>query len=89
MRPLFCFYFVLSRSKTKYQWVSVAERSRACTVYDRSNIGIAGSNPPSGMDVCQRVSVLCCPVSVEALRRADPLSKESYQMSLYVDREAH
>jgi hypothetical protein len=31
------------------------------------------------MDVCPHVSVLCCPVSVEALRRAD----------LYVDREAH
>jgi hypothetical protein len=41
------------------------------------------------MDVCLRVSVLCCPVSVEALRWADPLAKESYQMSLYVDREAH
>jgi hypothetical protein len=24
------------------------------------------------MDVCRRVSVLCCPVSVEALHRADP-----------------
>jgi hypothetical protein len=41
------------------------------------------------MAVCPRVSVLCCPVSVEALRGADPPSKESYQMSLYVDREAH
>jgi hypothetical protein len=41
------------------------------------------------MDVCLRVSVLCYPVSVEVLRRADPLTKESYQMSLYVDREAH
>jgi hypothetical protein len=41
------------------------------------------------MDVCPRVSVLCCPVSVEALRRADPPAKESYQLSLYVDREAH
>jgi hypothetical protein len=41
------------------------------------------------MDVCPCVSVLCCPVSVEALCQADPLSKESYQMSLYVDREAH
>jgi hypothetical protein len=40
------------------------------------------------MDVCLRLSVLCCPVSVEALRRADPPAKESYQMSLYVDREA-
>jgi hypothetical protein len=40
------------------------------------------------MDVCPRVSVLCCPVSVEALCRADPLAKESYQMSLCVDWEA-
>jgi hypothetical protein len=39
------------------------------------------------MDVCPRVSVLCCPVLVEALRRADPPAKESYRMSLYVDRE--
>jgi hypothetical protein len=41
------------------------------------------------MGVCPRVSVLCCPVSVEALRRVDPPAKESYQLSLYVDREAH
>jgi hypothetical protein len=41
------------------------------------------------MDVCSRVSVLFCPVSVEALRWTDPPAKESYQMSLYVDREAH
>jgi hypothetical protein len=41
------------------------------------------------MDVCLRVSVLCCPVSVEALRWADPLAKESCHVSLYVDREAH
>jgi hypothetical protein len=41
------------------------------------------------MDACPRVSVLCFPVSGEALRRADPPSKETYQMSLYVDREAH
>jgi hypothetical protein len=41
------------------------------------------------MDVCLRVSVLCCPLSVEALCQADPLAKESYHMSLYVDRKAH
>jgi hypothetical protein len=41
------------------------------------------------MDVCPRVSVLCCPVSAEALCWTDPPAKESYQMSLYVDREAH
>jgi hypothetical protein len=38
--------------------------------------------------VCPCVSVLRCPVSVQALRRADPPAKESYQMSLFVDREA-
>jgi hypothetical protein len=42
--------------------VSIAERSKAGTVYDRSNIGTAGPNPAWGMDVCPRVSVLCCPV---------------------------
>jgi hypothetical protein len=41
------------------------------------------------MDGCPRVSVLCCPASVEALRRADPPAKESYQMSIYVVREGH
>jgi hypothetical protein len=69
--------------------VSIPERSKEGTVYDRSNIGIAASNPAWGMDVCPRVSMLCCPVSVEALCRADPPAKEPYQMSLYVDREAH
>jgi hypothetical protein len=69
--------------KVEYHW------SKACTVYDRLNIWIAGSNPAWGTDVCLRLSVLCCPVLVEALRRADPPAKESYQMSLYVDRQAH
>jgi hypothetical protein len=41
------------------------------------------------MDVCPHVSLLCYPVSVEALRRADPPAKESYQMPLYVNRETH
>jgi hypothetical protein len=39
------------------------------------------------MGVCLRVCVLCCPGSVEALRWADPPTKESYQMS--VDQEVH
>jgi hypothetical protein len=33
------------------------------------------------MDVCLRLSVLCCPVKVEALRWTDPPAKVSYQMS--------
>jgi hypothetical protein len=42
--------------------VSVLERSKASTVFGRSNIGITGSNPARGMDVCLRLSVLCSPV---------------------------
>jgi hypothetical protein len=42
---------------------------------------IVGSNPAQGMDVCPRLSVLCYPVWVEALRRADHSSKEPYHMS--------
>jgi hypothetical protein len=37
-------------------------RSEASTVFGRSNVEIAGSNPARGVDVCLRVSVLCCPV---------------------------
>jgi hypothetical protein len=33
------------------------------------------------MDVCLFISVLCCPVEIAALLRADPPSKESYQLS--------
>jgi hypothetical protein len=42
--------------------ISIAERSEASTVFGRSNVGMAGSNPARGMDVCLRFSVLCCPV---------------------------
>jgi hypothetical protein len=37
--------------------VSIAERSKASTVYDSLNIEIADSNPGRGMDVCLRFSV--------------------------------
>jgi len=46
--------------------VSIAEQSKAWTVYDCFNIEIASLNPARGMDVCLRVSVLSC-VLVEAL----------------------
>jgi hypothetical protein len=42
--------------------VPMAARSRASTVFGRSNIGIAGSNTARSMDVCLCFSVLCCPV---------------------------
>jgi hypothetical protein len=34
--------------------VPMAARSKARTVFGRSNIGIIGSNPAQGMDVCPR-----------------------------------
>jgi hypothetical protein len=40
--------------------VSIAERSKAGTVYDHLNIGIARSNLAWGMDVCP--VFLCCVV---------------------------
>jgi len=40
----------------------MAAWSKASTVFDRSNIGIADLNPTRGMDVCPRFSVLRCPV---------------------------
>jgi hypothetical protein len=42
--------------------VSIAERYETSTVFGRSDVEIAGSNPARGMDVCLRFSVLCCPV---------------------------
>jgi hypothetical protein len=40
----------------------MAERSKAYSVFGRLNIGISCSNPARSMDVCLRLSVLCCPV---------------------------
>jgi hypothetical protein len=45
--------------------VLVAERSKACTVFPRSEAGIVGSNPTQGMDVWYVyvfILSLCCPV---------------------------
>jgi hypothetical protein len=42
--------------------ITVTARTKACTIFDRQNTGIVGSNPTRGMDVCPRVYVLCCPV---------------------------
>jgi hypothetical protein len=62
--------------------ITVAARSKAWTVFARSDAGIVGSNPSNGMDVCvcvYSVFVLSC-VWVEALRRADHSSKEFYRL---------
>jgi hypothetical protein len=66
----------------EYVPVTVAERSKACTVFARSEPGIVGSNHTQGMDVNVCVcAFFCVYVQVEALRRADHPSKESYRMS--------
>jgi hypothetical protein len=59
----------------------MAARSKTRTVFNRSSTGNMGSNPARGMDVCPRffcVALSCVGVT---LRRADPPSKECYQMS--------
>jgi hypothetical protein len=57
------FRYNLYLTQYRKKWpVSVAERSKACTIYDGLNIEIAVSTLARGMDVCLRVSVLCCPV---------------------------
>jgi hypothetical protein len=50
----------------------VASRSKTWTVFARSNTGIVGSNPIWGMNVS--LGLFC--------DRADPPSKESYQLSI-------
>jgi hypothetical protein len=63
--------------------ITVTVRSKAWTVFARSDAGIVGSNPTEDMDACivciYSEFVLFC-VWVEALRRADPPSKESYRL---------
>jgi hypothetical protein len=60
-----------------------AARSKAWTVFARSNTGIACSNTTRGMDACVR---LFC-VYVAVLRWADPPSKELYQLCIDLDTE--
>lgn len=55
----FIFY---SSSATDHGSITVAARSRASTVFVRSNVGILGSNPTQGMDVSLSLFCLCCPV---------------------------
>jgi hypothetical protein len=58
--------------------VTVAERSKACTVFAGSEAGIVSSNPTQVMDewcVCMRLFCVC-----DVLRRADHPSKESYRL---------
>jgi hypothetical protein len=48
-----------------YKPVTVAERSKACTAFARSEAGIVSSSPTQGMDVWYVyafILCLCCPL---------------------------
>jgi hypothetical protein len=63
--------------------ITVAARSKAWTVFARSDAGIVGSNPAQGMDVWDVYGFILCLLSyvqVAALRRADHSSKEPYRL---------
>jgi len=46
----------------KCEQVPMVAQPKARTVFNHSNAGIVNSNPARGMDMCPRLSVLCCPV---------------------------
>jgi hypothetical protein len=48
------------RLYSSYTLITVAARSKAWTVFARSNIGIVGSDPTQGMDVCVRLFCVLC-----------------------------
>lgn len=52
----------------------------ACNVYDRSNTGMAASNSTRINEAGLRMFFLWFPPHTEALRQADPPSREFYQM---------
>jgi hypothetical protein len=58
-------YITITTNYERSQPVTVAERSKACTVFARSETGIVSSNSTEDMDVwCVYAFILClcCPV---------------------------
>jgi hypothetical protein len=52
-------------------------------VSDSFDTEIVGWNPSHGMDICRRVSVLCCPVG-RGLSTDDHSSKQVYQICIKI-----
>jgi hypothetical protein len=74
------FTFAFSIDSNRMEPITVAARCKAWTVFAHSNIGVVGSNPPWGIDVCGCLfSVPSC-VQVAALRWTDTSSKEPYRL---------
>ena len=56
--------------------------SKACTVFCCSDTGIGGLKSTYGTDVTSACFLhLYCPVQIEGLQQAEPLSKGSYKIS--------
>jgi hypothetical protein len=49
----------MTEKTNSYELVTVAARSKAWTVFARSDAGIVGSNLTQGMDVCVRLFCVC------------------------------
>jgi hypothetical protein len=78
-------YVILIFNRLQYQMpVTVAERSKACTVFAHSEAGIVVRIPLRawmlGVYVCVRAFFCVC-AQVAALRRADHPPKEFYRLS--------
>jgi len=58
-------------------------RSQVLRIFCRSNSGIVDLSPGRCLNVCLRLLCLCCAVWVQALGRADTLSKRSYHMHVH------
>jgi hypothetical protein len=65
--------------------ITEAAQTKACIVFiNRLKNGITVSNITWGMDVGFRLLCLRFPAQTEALRRADPPSKESFEMKIKI-----
>jgi hypothetical protein len=63
--------------------ITVAARSKARTVFARSNAGIVASNPTQGMDVCVRLFCVCVVLCVgSSLATCWSPSKESSRLCI-------
>jgi hypothetical protein len=78
VRTCIMIYSVIKRLKVSLP-VPLAAWSSPRIVLHLPNTEIVGSNPSRGTDVCLRLSVLCCPVKVQALAMGRSPSKESYK----------
>jgi hypothetical protein len=59
------YYYYITITTLTPSPITVAARSNAWTVFDRSNAGVVGSNPTQGMDVRVRLFCVCVVLCVD------------------------